>query len=150
MSRFVRSLAGAIALASAIAQSLAAQHDTHQSIPAIGALRAGVPSAGSGQLPDGSDSTTSSSSTAQRASIQDEATIEARRSRFTAAGVVIGLAGATLWTVKANRRDDGKGGIFLALVLPLTAVVGGVIGGGLGQFVSLFILPEPNRDWTRY
>ena len=88
MSRFVRSLAGAIAPSRAIAQSFAAQHDVDQSIPTIGALLTGVRATDVGSVLEGPDSTASSSSGAQRAAIQDEATIEARRSQFLTTGDV--------------------------------------------------------------
>ena len=139
MSRLAISLTLVLVLASTWTRLLDAQAAvrTH-AIPTRDALRGGARP--SDIHPSGAEAAVIAE---PRTAVPDVDAIITQRGRFAKAGVITGMAAATVWAYRSARLD-GFGMLTLPFVLPILWIPSGVAGGAVGYGVS-FIFYPPER-----
>ena len=146
MFRFVRSLAGAIALSTAIVHSLAAQSLAPLAVRPLDASHADRRADVGGALFGIADSTPFAQTGAPIASTLAGGPIEPRRSPFIRAGAITGVAAATLWAYQSANKKDGFGNLMWPIVLPLVAIPSALLGGTVGYGVSFLFYPAKHEN----
>jgi hypothetical protein len=141
MSRFVRSLAGAVALSTAIVHSLAAQSLAPLAVRPLDGSRADRRADVGGALFGIADATPFAQTGAPVAPTLAGGPIDARRSPFIKAGAITGIAAATVWAYQSGNRKDGFGFLVWPVVLPLIAIPSSLLGGAVGYGVSFLVYP---------